>query len=208
MPPQSLICWPESLSHTCPGNITDRRLIKTCWEMDSLRANLLMSNHWESQISANTLCWLAPAVINFKQWVDINTKESPQITSIKEPPQKNNILLRVALATQLKEASCGGWAVRGWGMSPDPSRMTGGMNHKPCPVILNEQHQDPGVLAQLLLHSISLPCVSLWGDPVWRLTLTGPGGPGLRGYTARGSQVSLSSSGTASSYFLLFLSWW
>jgi len=34
---------------------------------------------------------LAPAGINCEQWIDINTKGSPQITSIKEPPQKQHL---------------------------------------------------------------------------------------------------------------------
>lgn len=190
MPPQSLICWPESLSHTCPGNITDRRLTKTCWEMDSLRANLLMSNHWESQISANTLCWLAPAGINCKQWIDMNTKGSPQITSIKEPSQKQH--LAESFLGYTSEGSVL-WGLSGERMGDVTRPFQDDLRHEPwCSLILNGQHQDPGVLAQLLLHFMSLPCVSPWGDQVWKPMLTGPDGPGLRGFQ-HGGQVFLSS---------------
>lgn len=34
---------------------------------------------------------LAPAEMNFKQWIDMNTKGSSQITSIKELPQKQHL---------------------------------------------------------------------------------------------------------------------
>lgn len=51
---------------------------------------------------------LAPAGINFKQWIDTNTKGSPQITCIKEPPQKQHLagscLDYTAKGTQCLEA--------------------------------------------------------------------------------------------------------
>lgn len=51
---------------------------------------------------------LAYAGINFKQWIDMNTKESPQKTCIKEPPQKQHLagscLGYIAKETQCLEA--------------------------------------------------------------------------------------------------------
>lgn len=54
------------------------------------------------------------AEINFKHWIDMNTKGSSQITRIKETPQKQH-LAESCLATQLKDHSIL-WGLSGKGM--------------------------------------------------------------------------------------------
>lgn len=185
MPPQSLICRPESLTH-----LSWNHHRQTTYQ-NMLRNGFLESKfaHIKSPRVPN-FCkhiMLSPAGINFKQWIDMNTKGSSQITSIKEPPQKQHLAEScLGYTAEGAQRLVGGWVVRGWGMSPSRT-FQDDLRHESWTVPSDLKWAALGSRsAGTTLHVLAL-CVTL-ADPVWRLMLTGQ----HLGDSSMGGQVSLS----------------